>query len=143
MQLCRLFSQSKKGPPIRKGLLLSDPPRGVFTDGRGIAQKVNRLLSMFGFARRAGKLITGFDPVKSAVMNKEVLRVYTTADLSSKTLANVQFFCKQQGAALITCPFTMQEAGQMLGKVVGILAVTDHNMDAKIHQMLSQIPPTK
>ena len=49
----------------------------------------DRLLSLLGIARRAGKLTMGFDPVAEDVAKHKAKLVLTASDLSERTLKGV------------------------------------------------------
>ena len=82
------------------------------------------IIGKLSMARRAGKLICGFDSVKEAVGNGSAVLVMTASDLSPKTLKEVNFFCKGK-TDVLPLPVTADELGAGSGFRAGVTALTD------------------
>ncbi len=85
------------------------------------------LISALSLCRKAGALVTGFDPVKDSVFTGKAQLVLLAADLSPKTAQRVQYFCEDfvECAAL---PCTMEQLSAVTRKPAGVFAVTDPNL---------------
>ena len=84
----------------------------------------DKLLSLLGLARKAGRLAYGYDTVKNAVRGRKARLVLTASDLSPKTRSNVAFFCGDK-IPLIALSRTMEQLSAAVGKPAGIVALTD------------------
>lgn len=87
----------------------------------------NKLLSALSLCRKAGKLATGFDPVKDSVLTGKAVHVLLASDVSEKTAVRVRRFCEE----LVPCdtlPLTMEELNEITRKPAGVFAVTDANL---------------
>lgn len=84
----------------------------------------DKLLSAMGLARKAGRLIYGYDTVKNAVRMHKARLVMTASDLSPKTRANVEFMCGEK-IPYIALSRTMEQLSAAVGKPAGIVALTD------------------
>ena len=54
----------------------------------------NKLLFALSLCRKAGALVTGFDPVKESVMTGKADLVLCAADAAERTLRHAQEFCE-------------------------------------------------
>ena len=86
----------------------------------------NKLLSLLGIARRAGRLSLGNDP--ALVAN----------DLSKRTLKGVCFAAEEAHIDVLTMNETMDEIGAALGKRTGVIAVNDAGFANKMRTMCSE-----
>ena len=88
---------------------------------------MNKIVFALSLARKSGKLIYGFDPVKQAVTDKTAKLVCVTSDTSEKTLKRVQQFC--QGIIEVqVISLTQFEVSQITNKLTGVFAVADENL---------------
>lgn len=88
---------------------------------------MNKIMFALSLAKKSGKLIYGFDPVKQAVADKTAKLVCVTADTSEKTLKRVNQFC--QGIIDVqTVSLTQFEVSQITNKLTGVFAVVDDNI---------------
>jgi ribosomal protein L7Ae-like RNA K-turn-binding protein len=85
----------------------------------------DRLLSLLGLCRRAGKLSLGFDAALGSARMGETELMITASDLSPKTAAAVAHVTEGEQIELLAIGKTMDEIGQAVGKRVGVLAVND------------------
>ena len=89
---------------------------------------MNKLLFALSLAKKSGKLVVGFDAVKSAVIHGNAHIVLLATDLSEKTIKRVQYFCEDITDVYNT-GLTQFEISQVAQRLTGVLAVTDENMD--------------
>ena len=88
---------------------------------------MNKIMFALSLAKKSGKLIYGFDPVKQAVADKTAKLVCVTSDTSEKTLKRVNQFC--QGIIEVqVISLTQFEVSQVTNKLTGVFAVIDENM---------------
>lgn len=91
--------------------------------------KANKIYGMLGIARKAGKLVFGYDMAVSLIKgnNAEIL-VILANDTSEKTKKNIVFECEKYGRKYIEYGEKLVY-GKILNKTeVGVLTITDKNM---------------
>ena len=88
---------------------------------------MNKLLFALSLAKKSGKLVVGFDAVKSAVIHGNAHIVLLATDLSEKTIKRVQYFCEDITDVYNT-GLTQFEISQVAQRLTGVLAVTDENL---------------
>ena len=88
---------------------------------------MNKLLFALSLAKKSGRLVVGFDAVKSAVIRGEAHIVLLAEDLSEKTIKRVNYFCEDITDVHNT-GLTQFEISQVAGRLTGVLAVTDENL---------------
>lgn len=88
---------------------------------------MNKIMFALSLAKKSGKLIYGFDPVKQAVQDGTAKLVCVTADTSEKTVKRVHWFC--EGIIEVnTLSLTQFEIAQITNKLTGVFAIVDENM---------------
>ena len=85
------------------------------------------LYGALSLARKAGKLVMGFDPVKDQVLSGRAFLVLTAADLSPKTYKRVEQYC-QDLVELKPTHLTQYDLSGFAHKPVGVLGVLDPNL---------------
>ncbi len=80
---------------------------------------------LISICRKAGKLKTGMDIVKSACDNGEAKAVFAACDLSPKSLKELRFAAARNDVPVYQLSMTMDQIAVAMGKRTGILAVTD------------------
>ena len=88
---------------------------------------MNKLMFALSLAKKSGKLINGFDPVKEAVADGTAKMVFVTSDTSEKTIKRVQQFCQDVMEVNVTS-LTQFEVAQITNKLTGVFAVVDENI---------------
>lgn len=88
---------------------------------------MNKLLFALSLAKKSGKLVMGFDAVKTAVIHGTAHIVLLAEDLSEKTVKRVNYFCEDLTEVHDT-GLTQFEISQVAGRLTGVLAVTDENL---------------
>lgn len=85
------------------------------------------LYNALSLARKAGKLVMGYDAVVDAVMTGKADSVLLAADISPKTAARLQ--STVEGAARVeTLPLTQDDLAPVSRKPVAVYAVADGNL---------------
>lgn len=90
-----------------------------------MAQNGNKLLDLLTICRKAGKLETGFDAMKEALIKEKAAAVIVAADISQKTEKEVRFFSDKKNVTVKKADFTIDEVYSRLGKRAGVLTVCD------------------
>lgn len=93
-------------------------------------------LSALGLCKRAGRLVFGFETVKNAMQKCEAEIVFSATDLSAKTAKELAFLCETYEVEHIKTQYDMQNLGASIGKVTGIIAVTDSGFAKMLKQKL-------
>ena len=87
-----------------------------------------KVLSLLGLARRAGKLTMGFDPVVDSVKTGQSRLVLITSDISPKTEKELRFSLRNSEIQLLGIPFDVASTGKALGKAAKIISVDDEGL---------------
>ena len=92
----------------------------------------SKLAGLLGIARRAGKLITGFDAAAASAAAGKAVLLLTAADLSEKTAKELRFAAREKQVSLVRMPLSKDETGDACGyqKPVGVLATEDKGFAA-------------
>ena len=92
---------------------------------RGRWQRMDRILSLLGLCRRAGRLRWGFDECREAARSKMAALLIAAADVSEKTYKNLCYEADRAGIPAIRLRTDMAELGRACGIRAGVAAVTD------------------
>ena len=99
----------------------------------------NRFISLVSIARKAGKLILGYDKIKAS--GKKFKLIIICSDVSERTARNAKLYIIEDGRAA-ELQLTMFEFGKLIGaEKVGVAAVDDNgfakaileSLDAKVN----------
>lgn len=93
-------------------------------------------LSLLGLSRKAGKLVFGFETVKTAMQKGDAEMVFSACDLSPKTAKELVFICENLEVEHIKTSYDMKTLGSAIGKMTGIVAVTDEGFKRSLKQKL-------
>ncbi len=87
----------------------------------------SKLTGLLGIARRAGKLITGFDAVAASAASGKAALLMIATDLSEKTEKELRYAARDKNIPLARLPLSKEETGAACGfqKPVGVLATED------------------
>ena len=96
---------------------------------------MDKLLSLLGIARRAGKLALGNDPVLEAIHKQEAKLILAAGDLSQRTKKGIETAAQTGNIPLLQTTISMDELGFAIGKRVGILSVNDAGFANKMTQL--------
>ena len=91
-----------------------------------------KLLSLIGIARKAGRLSLGNDAAIEAIREGKARLVILAKDLSPRTARGIQFAAEEEGVLWIKALETMDEISMALGKRTGIVAVNDAGFAKKL-----------
>ena len=101
----------------------------------------NKALSLLGMARRAGKLVIGFDATVLSVVDRKAALAVFAADVSAKSEKNWRFAVQQQPVPIVRLTADKDQLGRALGaaKPVGILTVCDSGFAAKLRTYTDEL----
>lgn len=99
----------------------------------------DRLLSLLGLARRAGRVSLGFDPVCESVAKGEAALVLVAADISEGSLRKLKSSIDGYGVCIEQTPYDIDSLGAAVGKAVRVLSVNDSGFAAKAKQLLDAV----
>ncbi|MFU0832072.1 MAG: 50S ribosomal protein L7ae [Oscillospiraceae bacterium] len=91
----------------------------------------NKLLSLLGIARRAGKLSLGCDAARDAALGGCPLILFA-ADLSPHTVRKVTAAVARGKTEMVTLHADMDAIGKAIGKRTGVIAVHDIGFAKKL-----------
>ena len=86
---------------------------------------MDKVLSLMGLCRRAGKLQAGFDACREAARNGKAALLIAAADVSPKTYKNLSYEAERAGIEAIRLGADMAELGRACGVRAGVAAVCD------------------
>lgn len=99
----------------------------------------NRLLSLLGLMRRAGKISMGFDAAAESVRKGEAALVLLSQELSERTESAIRKIAEQCGTCVLSCGYGMEEIGHAVGRrSTGVIAVNDNGVADKIKSLCAQ-----
>jgi ribosomal protein L7Ae-like RNA K-turn-binding protein len=85
----------------------------------------DRVLSLLGIARRAGRVCFGSDAVTEALRKGEAKLVLFARDLSPRTAGGVETAARARDVPCVKIAAPMDEIGIATGKRAGVVAVND------------------
>lgn len=88
----------------------------------------DKLLSLLGICRKAGKLESGFDVAAESVKKRKAALVLTAADLSPKSRKEIEFIAAREHIEVISVPASIDEIGGKTGRRAGVLTVMDKGL---------------
>ncbi len=98
---------------------------------------MNKILFALSLARKSGKLVSGYERVKTSVLKGESRMVVLAADLSEKTAKRVKYFCEDL-AEVYTISLTQHDISRVSGRLSGVFALADENMARLCKKAISQ-----
>ena len=98
----------------------------------------DRLLNFLGLCRRAGYLLYGAGTAVNAMKEGKALLVLAAPDLSPNSSRDVEFAAGRYGVPIRTLSCPMAELSAAVGKLCGVVCVTDKGFADKILVMLSE-----
>ncbi len=87
---------------------------------------MDKVLTLLGFARKAGRLSFGMDTAVSAIKSDKSKLIVAAGDVSEKSLKEISFFADKKNIPLISLENTdMEILSKAVGKKCGIISVND------------------
>ena len=103
----------------------------------------DKLLSLLGLAKRAGKLEPGFDAAVAAVRSGKASLLVAARDISEKTVKNLRYEGDRAGVPTLRIQAGMEEVGQACGVRAGVLAVTDEGFSKAVQNLENAVTDEK
>ena len=86
----------------------------------------DKILTLLGFASKAGKLSYGFDAVKTAITQGKSKLLLTANDVSPKSQKEITFYGSKSGTEpVILDAYDMETLSHAVGRKCGIISVND------------------
>lgn len=102
-------------------------------------QNMQKLLSLFGMARRAGKVAQGFDAAAGALTKGEAAEVFVAGDCAPRTQRNIARVAESAGVPVLQMECTRAELGHAIGCApTGVIALTDRNFARKARTLVPE-----
>ncbi len=92
----------------------------------------NKLLSLLGIARRAGRVSLGFDSAVDSMRDGKCRLLLLACDLSERTKRSITKAADESRTRTIPLDIPMEELGASVGKLTGIVAVNDRGFADKM-----------
>ncbi len=96
----------------------------------------SKILTLLGFARKAGRLAVGTMACEQSVMRKKAHLVLIAGDISDKSRKEIKFQCEKHGAPVADVDFTIDDITHAIGVKAGIIAVLDDGFAHAIAEKL-------
>ena len=100
---------------------------------------MDKLLSLLGLARRAGKIEPGSDAAATAAKSGKAALLLAARDISEKTVKNLRYEGDRAGIPTLRVSAGMEGLGRACGVRAGVLALTDPGF-ARAVQKLAGAP---
>ena len=89
---------------------------------------MNKVLTLLGFASKAGKLSYGFDAVRTSLSQKKSKLLLLANDISQKSKKEILFFGNKYNVSVIDLEqIDMQTLSHAVGRKCGIISVNDES----------------
>ena len=97
----------------------------------------NKILTLLGFASKAGKLDFGMFKASEALKKNKSKLVVLACDLSEKSKKEILFFAHNKSVSVVTLEeVTIDTLSAAVGKKCGIISVNDEGFAASISKIL-------
>lgn len=95
----------------------------------------SKMLTLLGFAAKAGKLSYGMDTTVTAIKGKKSHLVIAAADISEKSRKEILFYKTKYNTEVILSNINMDELSHAVGKKCGIISVNDDGFAKAIYEL--------
>lgn len=85
----------------------------------------NKILTLLGFASKAGRLSYGMDMTVEAIKNKKSKLIVFANDISEKSRKEIEFYTNKHRTERINLDCDMETLSYAIGKKCGIVSVND------------------
>jgi len=97
---------------------------------------MDKLLSLLGLARRAGRMSLGFDAVCSSVGKNESKLILAAQDVSEGTMRKLRNHLSESEINIREMPFGMDAINAAIGKPVRLVSINDSGFAKRINELL-------
>ena len=94
----------------------------------------DKILSLFGFCKKAGKLISGTEKVTELIKNGGPCLVMLSNDISPKTEKELKYHASGLNVVFIRLSFNRETIGHATNTTAGVLATADEGFSKAILQ---------
>ncbi len=94
----------------------------------------NKILTLLGFCRKAGKLIFGTEKVTELIKKGEPCLVMLSSDISAKTEKELKYHASGTNTVFIRLEFDRETVGHATNTTAGVLATADEGFSKAILQ---------
>ena len=98
---------------------------------------MNKLLSLFGLAKKAGRATLGYEKALEAIHKRKAYVVFTASDLSEKTERGLLYAAEGGNVKVIRISYDIFEISQAVGQKTGIVSVNDAGFGKKLIELAS------
>lgn len=99
----------------------------------------DKLLTLFGFAAKSGKLSFGMNASVSSVCSKKSKLIIICSDISQKSRKEIIFHSEKAGVTVLMLDnYNIKTVSDAVGRSCGILSVNDSQFAASILKAASQ-----
>lgn len=100
---------------------------------------MNKILSLLGFAAKAGRLSFGYEAAVSSVKSRKACLVVTAEDISQKSRKEIVFFCgKADIKSFVLEGISIKDVSDAVGRKCGIISVNDSGFADALIKALEQ-----
>ena len=93
---------------------------------------MNRILSLLGLVRRAGKMAIGYNETLSTAKSKKAYLIMFANDISPKTAKEANFVGEKYKVPVIKLDCMLDELSASIGIKAGVVAVTEKGFAEKL-----------
>ncbi len=94
----------------------------------------NKVLTLLGFATKAGKLSFGFSAGLDAINRKKAQLIITAFDVSEKTKKEITFHAQKSGIEVLSLNADIFQLSNAVGHKCGIISVNDNGFSKAIKE---------
>lgn len=100
--------------------------------------KTDKVLSMLGIARRAGKLEAGFDLACEKITYGKAKLAVAAVDISEKTFKNLMFEAEKYNVPCRRVKADMAEMGKACSIKAGVAVITDEGLANAVLKLIDE-----
>lgn len=100
--------------------------------------QTDKILSMMGLARRAGRLYGGYDLACEKIREGQARLALAASDISEKTFKNLRYEAEKRKIPAERIEADMETMGKACGIKAGVAVITDEGMAETVRQLMCQ-----
>lgn len=101
----------------------------------------NKLLSLLGLAKRAGRITLGHDVVVDSINKGKSTLILFTKDCSEKSLKDIRLLCEKSNIPIKQTNLTKDDVRQFFNREYGIISINDKGFSKKALSLLEENKP--
>ena len=99
----------------------------------------NKLLSLLGIAKKAGRIVCGYEKALESIHKHKAYIVFTASDLSEKTERGLIYACEEMDTKVKRLGVSMFELSNAVGQKTGIVSVNDKGFAKRLIELNAEI----